>query len=330
MNNFITRKFLRGKFYYYKNNVRIVDDNIIDYINKIRIPPAWKNVKIFLSKKSNKLAVGTDAADRIQTIYNKCFILKNKKIRMCNIIPFIQKLPEIRITCDRYLRTRKLSYEKTLASIITLMDTCCPLRIGNEFYKKKYNTYGLSTIEKRHVTINPKNNSITISFIGKKHQLNTKTFYKKNHKLLYRTLVQFYNNKKTDNEPLFCWISQSKKIPIKSKNINDFLKQFGDFSAKDFRTLRANLCLIEKLKILGPYANKSQMKKFQIEALNYAADTLNNTRAICKSNYIIKPIITMYENHRTKFFKLINSKPNNEEVLVDLLELCVSKRAINF
>ena len=64
------------------------------------------------------------------------------------------------------------------------------------------------------------------------------------------------------------------------------------------------------------------MKKFQIEALNYAADTLNNTRAICKSNYIIKPIITMYENHRTKVFKLINSKLNNEEVLVDLLELC--------
>ena len=68
------------------------------------------------------------------------------------------------------------------------------------------------------------------------------------------------------------------------------------------------------------------MKKFQLEALNYVQDTLNNTRAICKSNYIIKPIITMYENHRTKFFKLIN-KPNNEEVLVDLLELCVFKES---
>ena len=74
MNNFITENFYVN-FIINVNNVRIVDDNIIDYINKIRIPPAWKNVKIFLSKKSNKLALGTDAG-RIQTIYNKLFYFK--------------------------------------------------------------------------------------------------------------------------------------------------------------------------------------------------------------------------------------------------------------
>lgn len=329
MNTLVTRKLFRGKFQYYSGNTKITDKNIIDYINKIRIPPAWKNVKISLNKKSKKLAVGTDAAGRVQVIYNKCFILKNKKIRACNIIPFIKKLPEIREDYTKLLSTRKLSYGRAIATIISLMDTCCPLRIGNQFYKKKYNTYGLSTLEKRHITFNNKS-TLTISFIGKKHQLNTKIIHKKQNKLLFQTILQFYNNKKNDTDSVFSYIHNNKKYPIKSKNINDFLKQYGNFSAKDFRTLRANICLIEKLKKLGPYANKSQMKKFLIESLDYAADTLNNTRAICKSNYIIKPVITMYENHKIKFFRLLNNSTNNENNLVDILELCASKRAINF
>ena len=329
MNNFITRRLYRGKFIYLKNNTRIRDKEIIDYLNKIRVPPAWTNVKITLNKKAKKIAVGTDAAGRTQAIYNKCFIQKNKKIRMCNIIPFIKTLPEIRKVCDKLLKTRSLNLGKAIATIIIMMDSCCPLRIGNEFYKNQYNTYGLSTLEKRHITINSKN-SITISFIGKKHLVNTKTIYKKSNKLVFLSILNFYNAANNDNDPIFCYIYKSKKIPIKSKNINDFLKKYGNISAKDFRTLRANICLIEKLKKLGPYANKTQMKKFLIESIDYAAETLNNTRAICKSNYIIKPVITMYENHKVKFFKLLDTSNNNEEVLVNILELCTSKRAINF
>ena len=242
----LTRKIVRGKQVYYLNGKITKQESVIEYINKLRIPPAWTDLKISLKKSAKRIVVGKDAAGRTQSIYNTCFIQKNKKIRMCNIIPFIKTLPLIREQCQEMLMSRKLSFSRAVATIVTLMDTCCPLRIGNEFYKNKYQTYGLSTIEKRHVTIEP--NTITISFIGKKHLPNTKTFFKSKNKLLSRSMIQFYNNKRSDNEPFFNCVVNKRKVAIQSKMINSFLKQFGNFSAKDFRTLRANICLLEKLK----------------------------------------------------------------------------------
>ena len=70
----ITRKsrMYRGKrkFSYYHRDVRITDKSILKDIERIRIPPAWNNVEINLSKNADRLAVGTDEAGRKQSIYH--------------------------------------------------------------------------------------------------------------------------------------------------------------------------------------------------------------------------------------------------------------------
>ena len=73
------------------------------------------------------------------------------------------------------------------------MDFCCPLRIGNDFYKEKNSTYGITTISKKHVKL--KGGSFSLNFVGKKGVWNKCECYNK--KLL--SLLKEYKNNKENN-----------------------------------------------------------------------------------------------------------------------------------
>ena len=99
---------------------------IIVKLNGLRIPPAWTDVEINLSKSVNRMVVGIDNDGRKQSIYNQKYVLR--KERMCNIADLIVVLPEIRrmINTDIKARSRRT---RAIATIVKMMDTCCPLRI---------------------------------------------------------------------------------------------------------------------------------------------------------------------------------------------------------
>ena len=159
----------KRKFSYYHRDVRITDKSILKDIERIRIPPAWNNVEINLSKNADRLAVGTDEAGRKQSIYNQKFVLKNRKELMCKIAGFIEELPAIRRRVDKDIRS-EFRRTRAIAKIIKMMDTCFPLRIGNDVYRRRYKTYVLSTLERKHMAIT--RDKIKIRFVGKKHMIN--------------------------------------------------------------------------------------------------------------------------------------------------------------
>ena len=325
-------RIYRGKrrfHYHYDNGVKVEDKDILKTIEKLRIPPAWVDVVINLSKTVNRVAVGTDEAGRKQSIYNKKFVLKNRKERMCNIADLILVLPNIRKSINADIKSNS-RYEKAVATIIKMMDTCCPLRIGNEKYRKLYKTYGLSTLERRHLSI--KRDKIIIEFVGKKHMVNKKVITRRDNRAVYDSLVYFHKTAVRVRDsgkyrtPIFSYCSKL----ITSCDINDYLAKYGKFSAKDFRTLRANVELLKGLGIEGIPNNKTDMARKRNNALDKACEVLNNTRAICKSNYVLKPILTLYETKPKSLMMKISRSTNMESVLHELLMDCSKKRAINF
>lgn len=327
----ITRKvrMYRGKrrFSYYNNGERISDKDVLSRIDSLRIPPAWNDVEINLSKNANRIVVGVDEAGRKQSIYNRKFVLKNRKERMCKIADFIKELPTIRRRVDRDIKG-EFRREKAIATIVKMMDTCCPLRIGNDVYRRRYKTYGLSTLERRHLSI--RKNNITIRFVGKKHMVNEKTINRVGNQAVYDSLIFFYNSARrvrgVDGKywtPIFTYCDKT----LSNCDINNYL---GDFSAKDFRTLRANIELLKAIRLEGTYSSKSEMVKKRNNALDRACGVLNNTRAICKSNYVLKPILTLYEQHPRSLMMKISRSSDMESVLHSLLIECSKKRATNF
>ena len=116
----------------------------------------------------------------------------------------------------------------------------CQFRIGNDVYSKKNKSYGTTTLQGKHMKI--KKDEIIIDFNGKKNVRNICTI--KNKKLV-KTLKQ---KRRTigKEDRIFTYRKGEKYFNIKSSDVNKYLKQFGKFTAKDFRTWGANIELIKQ------------------------------------------------------------------------------------
>jgi DNA topoisomerase-1 len=66
----ITRKKKGQSFVYEEINRPIEDKELVDWINKMAIPPAWRDVKISRSPRSKIYAIGYDAAGNIQPFFS--------------------------------------------------------------------------------------------------------------------------------------------------------------------------------------------------------------------------------------------------------------------
>ena len=86
-------------------------------------------------------------------------------------------------------------------------------------------------------------------------------------------------------------------VSIQSGDVNRYIKQFGDFSSKDFRTWSANIKLIRYL--IG--SDKSTVDKDIKDCVEKVAEKLHHTPEVCKKNYIFTELIEFYKRDKTKF-----------------------------
>jgi DNA topoisomerase-1 len=70
-----------------------------------------------------------------------------------NEASFARALPRIRARVEKDLRRPGLPRQKVLATVIKLLETSL-IRVGNEQYAKANNSFGLTTMRNRHITIN--------------------------------------------------------------------------------------------------------------------------------------------------------------------------------
>jgi len=280
------------------------------------IPPAYRDVKINLNKKDKVLAIGYDEKDRPQYIYNKYFTEKNKKKNFHKMIEFGENYKKMMNSVKRDLFSEGETKEKQIAMALMLVIDC-GIRIGSEKYRDENESFGATTLEPRHIKI--KGDTISVDFIGKKGVKNTG---KCRSKRLSRNLR---NKKRTlnKNEPIFTYRRGNKWYSLKSSDVNKYLKKFGNFSSKNFRTWVANLSFIsEILKCEIP--TSENLKKKNINAvLQKTAHKLNNTATVCKKNYIDPYLIDLYMNDNKRFirsFKHATTKDELSEIYINILK----------
>ena len=319
MDNYITRKIDKkiGKKYKYKyydkKDKEIINNQIIKDAKKgFYIAPAYDNVKINLCKNENVLAIGYDTKNRPQYVYNKAFKKEQSIKKFNHMYDFGLKFKEINKQINLYLYSFGESKEKQVAMILKLiMD--CNFRVGNEKYCKENNSFGVTTLQKKHIKVIK--NNVIIDFNGKKNVRNTCTI--KNKKII-RTLREKRRTLNNDDN-IFTYRVNNKYHKIKSKDVNDFLKQFGDFSAKNFRTWGANIEFIYQiLKSCNKSfpINNTEIKKTIVDCIKKVADKLHNTSSVCKSNYLDPELINQLQDNPKKFLELFNmNKPNKDKLV---------------
>lgn len=296
--------------YYTNNNKKINDKHTLEKIKKIYIAPAYTNVKIYLN--NNLLATGIDAAGRKQYVYSDNMKKKRELKKYKKLLKIIEHIDKLKRRINEDLKETKFTRNKLIALVLRIMDLC-NFRSGNKKYEKKYGSFGITTIHKKHVSF--KNNSLEIEFIGKKGVNNHCAI---NNKEIQDIVKKIYKLSTKDNPYLFSIDNGEEEININVNDVNDYLKAF-DVTTKDLRTYNANVIFLKnfknELKALDKnYYKKTELQQLKLrkkvikEALLKTATSLHHTPTICKSSYIYKTIIEKLQNDEEIFDKI---KKNN-------------------
>jgi len=293
-----------GGFSYTLNNVIVRDAEILLRIRKLAIPPAWTRVWICTKANGHIQATGYDVRGRKQYKYHPQWSAVRNQTKFHRLYEFGKELPNLRSRIEKDICSTKLTREKVLATVVSLMERTF-IRVGNSEYEKLYGSYGLTTMKDGHVDIN--GSTMKFSFKGKKgifHDITLKNkrlarIVKACRDIPGKELFQYFNE-------------DGVRCSIDSGMVNDYLRETTskDFSAKDFRTWAGTLSILSSFKAIGQGATLSEIRKNVLQALDEVSAKLGNTRTICKKYYVHPQIIRMYEEQNLQ--KYLDQLDTNE------------------
>src|ERR687885_159612 len=143
----------RGFFYRYPGTGETVrEERVLTRIENLKVPPAWRDVRIARYPSAKVQAIGYDSAGRLQYLYHPKYRVRKERENFQRILRFSDALPEMRRATSNHLRHKYLGREKVLAAMTRLMNAAY-FRVGEERYAKKNKTYGIATLRRKHLHI---------------------------------------------------------------------------------------------------------------------------------------------------------------------------------
>ena len=266
---------------------KIAEGKTLERIQKLRIPPAWKNVRIAAGEAAPLQAVGVDKKGRTQYLYHAQFRQQREKAKFRHVVLFGESLPALRRRVRADLRKPEMEREKVLAAMVRLIDFGF-FRIGNEKSAEAELTFGLSTVRGSHVRVS--GDTIAFDYVGK---------WRRKHKKKVRDAEVakiVAKLKRMGGEELFKFASGSRIVDVKDRHVNDYIQSIAgdEFTAKDFRTWAGTLLCWITLGIQGQGATRTERKRKIRKAIVATAAQLGNTPAVCRSSYICPVVLDAY------------------------------------
>jgi len=301
-----SRKGKSPKFYYVdKDGNRCKDKNTIKRIKSLVLPPAWREVWISEDPDGHLQATGIDEADRKQYRYHPHWNLIRNQTKYYRLLTFSEALPQLREQVEQDLRRKDLSLQKAIALVIKLMDKTC-IRVGNQRYKIKHGSSGLTTLDARATTI--QGSKIRFKFTGKKGVKQDITLQD----LQLARMVKQY--KELPGRRLFQYTTESGGMcSLNASQVNNYIREYtgANFSAKDFRTWMGTVTAFEYLSSQEKYATQRQYTRTVNTCLDVVASHLGNTRTVCKKYYVHPAVFRAYES--SKIQKFLNKEVEQKD-----------------
>lgn len=279
-----------GFSFTFRDNV-IKDRETLARIKRLAIPPAWTKVWICPEDNGHIQATGFDVKGRKQYKYHVDWDSIRNQTKFHHLYEFGKELPRLRKKIEQDICSPKLTKEKVLATVVSLMERTF-IRVGNSEYEKLYGSYGLTTLKDGHVNINGA--TLKFSFKGKKGIYHSITLKNKRLARIVKACRDI------PGKELFQYMNEDGvRCSIDSGMINNYIKESTgkDFSAKDFRTWAGTLSMLSSFKSLGEAITQTDSKKNILLALDEVSAKLGNTRAVCRKYYVHPQIIKLYEEN---------------------------------
>jgi DNA topoisomerase-1 len=288
-----TREGTRRPFRYFDaKGRRIRDPDVIERLDSLAIPPAWKDVRISPTPRAKLQAVGTDAAGRRQYRYHPDFRAQQEAAKYDQLIRFAERLPDLRLAMGEHLTRDPLDPLRVCAVAIRLINLAW-FRVGSDRHTKRSRTYGVTTLCKSHVRV--RGTRVTFRFRAKgKVQVRTAVVDVELADSIRALLA-------TPGRRLFRYEVDGELCNLTARRLNDYVREYmgADFSSKDFRTWGGTLTAAIALAERGPVEGKTEQKRVVAAVMRTVADRLGNTAAVARASYVSPAVVEQYLDGRT-------------------------------
>jgi DNA topoisomerase-1 len=277
-----------GFTYIAQDGSPIRDEKELARIRSLAIPPAYTDVWICPSPNGHVQATGRDARRRKQYRYHPRWREIRDETKFGRMLAFSEVLPRIRERVERDLSRPGLPREKVLATVVRLLE-CTRIRVGNDEYTRANRSFGLTTLQDRHVEVSGP--TLRFEFRGKSGKVHEVSL---NDRRLARIVQRC---QALPGEDLFQYVDQDGvRQTIGSGDVNDYIKEISgeEFTAKDFRTWAGTLLAVAALSEAGNWTSQKQAKSNVLRAIDQVAEQLNNTRAVCRKYYVHPAVFDSY------------------------------------
>jgi len=284
-----TRTGRKGSFRYIDGRGReIRDPATIERIERLAIPPAWKDVWIASRPRSKLQATGFDKAGRKQYIYHPDYRADQDRAKYERLIRFGEKLPALRAAMAKHLDNDELDRDRVSAIALRLIDLGW-FRVGSDRHTRTSGTFGITTLRKRHVSVH--GNRVRLCFVGKGRTEVRTSLVDDELADAIRELLAVPGGSR-----LFRYERDGELRDLTSRTLNEYVKTHlgPEFTAKDFRTWGGTL-----LAAIA-FAERGLDGKAAVTAvMRTVAARLGNTPAVCRQSYVAPVVVDAYLQGRT-------------------------------
>ena len=284
------RRRRSGKGFSFRNadGTAVKDKDTLARIKSLAIPPAYTDVWICEDPKGHIQATGRDDRGRKQYRYHPRWREVRDSTKYERMLDFGKALPAIRERISADMGKRGLPREKVLATAVHLLENTL-IRVGNATYSKENKSFGLTTLQDRHVEID--GGKMRFQFKGK----SGKTW---NLQVKDRRIARIVKScQDVPGQHLFQYLDdEGQRHGVTSQDVNDYLREISgqDFSAKDFRTWAGTVLAAIALTEFESFDTKAAAKRNLRDAIERVSSRLGNTPAICRKCYIHPQVLDCY------------------------------------
>ena len=277
------------------NGRTLRDTKAIRRLERLAVPPAYRETVFATNPRSHIQAIGRDAAGRLQYRYHADWERVRELRKARRLAKLIDLLPVIRRAVTKQLKQKEINRDFTTAAVVELIARTA-IRPGERSIRQRARYAGRSkSLRKRNVSVH--GDKITLRFRGKGSKQVEKQIQCRR---IAKAIKQARKNPRAAAIP---YIPEDGAVTrLRRRDANAFLREItnNQISLKDFRTFSACSQALEHLLRAETKPSPRGRRAHVKAALRKVANELANTPAVCRKSYVHTVVIEAFETGRLK------------------------------
>jgi DNA topoisomerase I len=269
----------------------LTDASELDRIHRLVIPPAWGDVWISPDASGHIQATGVDTRGRRQYRYHALWRAERDAEKFGHMLLFARALPQLRLACRAGLSRPHLDRDRVCACAVRVTELGL-FRIGSERYALEDHTYGVTSLEKRHLRVGPR--QAIFDYTAKFGKRRTVRIVDRD---VLHTLRALRREGDEEMPALFTYRHGERWHQLTTEELGAYVREQagGHFTVKEFRTWNATLLMALALSSVPPMNSLRLRRRAVVAGIREVAAWLGDTPAVARSSYIDPAVIELFE-----------------------------------